>query len=120
MAKSDEEFLRSWLKQKLRRISFQWPHRKTALKNARVSRGKYECSICKEEDIDVLYGPKEIVLDHIDPVVDPFDGWIDWNNYIIRLFSPEDNWQVVCKHHHEIKTAIENEVRREEKRLDKS
>lgn len=109
MIKKEQE----WLKRELRRISYKWPARKEALKAARVSRGKYICAICLEDSIDALYGPKEINLDHIDPVIDPLDGFIDWNNYIDRLFCPEDNWQVLCKHHHDVKTRIENEVRKQ-------
>lgn len=109
-----ENFLRSWLTQKLRRISYQWPARKEALRRARISRGKYRCAMCDDED--KIYGRKEIVLDHKDPVIDPFEGWIGWDEYLRRLFCPEDNWQVLCKDHHDIKTAIENEIRRDTKK----
>ncbi len=115
--------LKSWLSQKLRRLSFQWPPRKAAIRKARVSRGKYVCAMCQEASIEALYGPKEIVLDHRNPVIDPFDGWIDWNTYISRLFCEEDNWQVLCRDHHDMKTTLENEIRKDirkdEKKLDK-
>lgn len=107
--------LQNWLRQKLRRISFQWPARKQALKDARVSRGKYKCHMCEEAGIDVLYGPKEMVLDHIDPVICPFTGWVDWNTYIERLFCARDGWQAICKDHHAAKTVLENEIRKDTK-----
>lgn len=117
--KSDEKHLKAWLTQKLRRLSYQWPARKQAIRNARVSRGKYECAMCKEAGIEALYGPKQIVLDHIHPVIDPFDGWVDWNNYIERLFCDVDNWQVLCKDHHDMKTTLENEIRKDVKKDEK-
>ena len=107
-----EDFVRAWLTQKLRRLSYQFPYRKNLLRRARVSRGKYKCAMCEEAGIETLYGPKEINLDHIDPVVQVEFGFIDWNTYIGRLFCPEENWQVLCKDHHNTKSFLENELRK--------
>ena len=109
----EEKFLKSWLVQKLRRISYQWPARKAAKKAARVSRGKYECAMCKDAGVEKLYGPKEIVLDHIEPVISVEEGFIDWNNYIVRLFCEESGFQVLCKSCHDIKTYLENDIRKQ-------
>ena len=61
----------TWVKGVLRSASFRWKPRGEALKAARVERGKYKCASCEE-----LFGPKEIILDHIDPVVDPKVGFV--------------------------------------------
>lgn len=111
--KEAEAFLRAWLIQKLRRLSYQWPSRKEAIKAARVERGKYECAMCKAAEVDKLYGPKEIVADHIDPVISVEEGFVDWNIYLKRLFCAENGFQVLCKSCHEIKTYLENDIRRQ-------
>ena len=99
--------LQHWLIQKIRRISYQYPPRKDAIKKARVSRGKYKCALCLGEE----FGPKDIQLDHIEPVINPHEGFQDWNTYIDRLFVDIDGWQVCCKECHKIKTFQENAVR---------
>jgi len=109
----EEKHLRSWLIQKLRRISYQWPARKAALKAARVSRGKYECVMCKEAGVEALYGPKDINVDHVEPVVSVEDGWVNYDTYINRLFCSDSNFQILCKPCHEIKSYLENDIRRQ-------
>jgi 5-methylcytosine-specific restriction endonuclease McrA len=105
----------AWLKHGLRRLSYKWPARYKTKVKARVSRGKYECSQCKE-----IVGQKEIQIDHIDPVIG-VEGWVDWNTYIERLFVEESQLQAICKKCHTEKSNAENSVRREakKKKLDK-
>jgi len=103
--------MEDWLRKELRRIAYKWKPRKTAYVNARVSRGKYRCAYCGE-----LFGPKDIQLDHIKPVIDPQTGFVDWNTYIERLFCPLENYQALCKPCHKIKSENENKIRREVKR----
>lgn len=105
---------RHWLTNKLRRLSYQWPPRKQAIKNARLDRGIYQCATCEGK-----FGPKEIQLDHITPVVDEEIGWVDWNTYIDRLFCSEENFQVLCKPCHAAKTFFEQEIRKQVKRENK-
>jgi 5-methylcytosine-specific restriction endonuclease McrA len=107
--------LRHFLTNKLRRISYQWPDRKKAIKDARVARGKYRCNSCLGEN----FGPKDIQLDHIIPVIDEEMGFIDWNTYIERLFCEVDNFQVLCKPCHSAKTFFEQEIRKQVKRENK-
>lgn len=116
MATKKHPILRHWLTNKLRRLSYQWPPRKQAIKNARIARGQYKCATCEG-----TFGPKEIQLDHIQPVVDEEIGFIDFNTYIERLFCVEDNFQVLCKPCHAAKTFFEQEIRKQvkhEKRKD--
>jgi len=99
--------LRHWLTHKLRRLSYQWSPRKEAIKKARVDRGKYRCAICQGE----MFGPKDIQLDHIQPVIDPHNGFENWDTYINRLFCEEDGFQVCCKTCHKYKSMMENQIR---------
>jgi 5-methylcytosine-specific restriction endonuclease McrA len=99
--------IRHWLTNKLRRLSYQWPSRKEAIRKARIERGVYRCAICEGS-----FKPKEIQLDHIDPVIDPHIGFTNWDDYINRLFVGEDGWQILCRVCHEFKTKFENEIRK--------
>lgn len=102
--------LKHWLVNKLRRISYQWPPRKEAIKKGRVERGKYRCNICEG-----IFGPKEIQLDHIIPVIDEEDGFQNWDTYLDRLFCDSEGFQVLCKSCHKYKSEFENIVRRQAK-----
>jgi hypothetical protein len=108
-AKEKEFNIQHWLSQKLRRISYQYPPRKEAIKRDRVARGKYRCNSCGGEN----FGPKDIQLDHTEAVIDPVKGFQDWNTYIARLFCDVDGWKILCKQCHEAKTFLENNVRRQ-------
>lgn len=110
--KTNEKFLEHWLKQKLRRISYQYPARKEVQKKARISRGKYRCASCLGEN----FGPRDIQMDHIVPVIDPHTGFTTWQDYIERLFVDESGWSVLCRPCHESKTIRENLIRKEVKR----
>lgn len=117
-SKSKKPNLEHWLKNKLRRASYMWPPRKEAIVNARVERGKYKCNSCEN-----IFGPKEIQLDHINPVINEEEGFVDWNTYIERLFCSTELFQVLCKPCHEMKTFFENEIRtqaRQDKRKEKA
>jgi 5-methylcytosine-specific restriction endonuclease McrA len=95
----------------LRKATLKWPPRTAAKIKARAQRGLYICASCSE-----LFGPRQIVLDHIIPAIDPDVGFVDWNTYISRLFCPADNFQVICKSCHRGKTTAENARRREAKK----
>ena len=96
----------SWLIQQLRRISVRWPEVTKAKARARISRGVYECALCKEE-----FGVKHIQVDHRNPVVDPYTGFTGWDNFIKRLFVDAEDLQILCKPCHKTKTAKENASR---------
>lgn len=106
--------LKNFLTNKLRRLSYQWPPRKYAIQNARIERGIYKCNSCEGQ-----FGPKEIQLDHIIPVIDEEVGFVNWDIYIERLFCNEENFQVLCKPCHETKTFFEQEIRKQVKRENK-
>lgn len=55
-------------------------------------------------------GTPELYADHVEPVVDPKTGFVDWNTHYKRLF--EGACQPLCKACHAKKTKIENAARR--------
>ena len=71
----------------------------------------YLCSICCKE-----FTNHEVEVDHVDPVVDPEQGFIDWDTYISRLFSPKENYQLLCKSCHKEKTDQEKATKRKLKK----
>jgi hypothetical protein len=97
----------TFVKGLLRRGSFHWKPRNEALKLARVERGKYKCAMCEE-----LFGPREVILDHIDPVVDPKQGFVGFDTYIERLYCDVEGFQVLCNACSDAKTLVEDEMRK--------
>lgn len=91
-----------WIMHELRRIHSKWPPRKKVYVDARVSRGQYKCAHCGH-----IFRPKEIDVDHIKPAISVDRGFVDWNEYIERLFPDESGYQVLCKECHKIKTHKE-------------
>jgi 5-methylcytosine-specific restriction endonuclease McrA len=66
----------------------------------------YKCAKCKK-----VYPSREVQVDHIQPVVDPIVGFVNWDEYIDRLFCEESNLQVLCLTCHDGKTKKEKIVR---------
>lgn len=107
--------LQHWLVQKIRRISYQYPARKEAIKKARVARGQYKCAGCGG-----VFKHGEFQLDHVQPVIDPHTGFTDWNSFMERMFCDIDGWQILCKDLcHKYKTQRENEIRKQVKKENK-
>lgn len=67
----------------------------------------YRCSSCKEE-----FPRKEVVADHIKPIVDPKKGFIDFNTWIVRGFVALKALQCMCKGCHKVKTNEERTKRK--------
>lgn len=118
---SDKEYekeLKRFIIPKLRSASYRWRYRSQAIKNARKSRGVYECAHCKSE---LKNG--EYVLDHKEPVV-PLTGWDgkDWTSYIRRMFCKTEGFQMLCETCHDIKSDTEDQIRKmhREKKKNKS
>lgn len=75
----------------------------------------YLCNGCKKE-VPYTTGKtkarkQNVFVDHINPVVDPKEGFVSWDEFIKRLFCEEENLQLLCKSCHDKKTAQEKEVR---------
>ncbi len=65
----------------------------------------FKCACCKED-----FPAKKIQLDHIIPLVDAC-GFVDWGDYIERMFVEEHGWQVLCLECHKEKTNKEKAAR---------
>lgn len=103
----------------LRRASYRWPGRYTAMKAAHVDRNAYKCAACQG-----VFPKKEIRLDHVEPVV-PVDGFknkesFDLHEFAERLLVEESGFQVLCDTCHNNKSKIENTERRKNKAKKKS
>lgn len=96
-----------WLINQLRSLSRDWPPKERAITAARVAPGKYRCAGCS-----VLFERHKLKADHIDPVVDPVDGFQGIGTYAERLFVSEECWQALCAPCHQTKTNAENTTRR--------
>lgn len=97
--------LRTKITQALRRTWFYSPDRNAVTKRCRVKGKGFKCEGCH------LIVDK-IAIDHIEPVVNTKDGFIDWNTYIDQLFVDETKQQGLCKDCHSAKSRVEQELRK--------
>jgi hypothetical protein len=70
----------------------------------------YKCFKCQQE-----FNSNNVQVDHIEPVV-PVNipaKHLSMNTLIDRLFCDESNLQILCKEHHNEKSKLENELRKE-------
>ncbi len=114
----------SFIKSALR--GARWAPRYECIKRAKVGYGLYKCDLCGTVGPPTLPPEegkksriKNIAADHIDPVVDPNVGFVDWNTFIERLFVELPGWQALCHKCHSIKTREENQIARERRESDK-
>lgn len=101
----------SFVKSALRSKSRFWLPASEVKKAAKRAYGLYECAQCHQ-----IVRAKDTVIDHIEPVVDPYQNPtdFDWNLFIERLFCEKQGLQLLCKLcHTEGKTAEENSIRRD-------
>lgn len=96
----------NFVKSQLRRISvWKWNAGNVAMDRQRLERGLYQCESCKGS-----FGPKQINRDHVEPVI-AVTGWVNWEEYINRLFVKSEGIQILCIACHECKTQTENILR---------
>lgn len=112
----------------LRKASLKWYARNKAYEKAKTPNGTFstgrtkyawKCATCGE-----LFKKKDTQADHMDPVV-PIGGFangmpVDFNEFIVRLFCSDKNWQILCKSCHKEKSAKEAGDRSVQKKIDKS
>ena len=101
----------------LRAAMRRWPPKWKALNEAKVGKKKnrhtgrmaehYLCADCGD-----VFIAREVQVDHITPVVNPEDGFVDWETYLDRMFCEADNLQVLCKACHKVKTNDERKKRK--------
>lgn len=63
---------------------------------------QYRCNVCQS-----FVGSTKVSVDHISPVVDVQQGFVDFNTFIRRLFCDASNLQVICDGCHNTKTQAE-------------
>ncbi len=87
-----------------------WPPRELALRKA--AKGALRvCAHCKDS-----FWPKEVQVDHIQPVINPLTGFVSYDEYYKRRFVLDDSLQILCKACHSKKSIKENAVRRKVKK----
>jgi 5-methylcytosine-specific restriction endonuclease McrA len=67
---------------------------------------QYQCNVCSQ-----WTKSSAIAVDHILPVVDVQNGFVDWNEFVARLFCEASNLQVICDDCHQKKTNAERFAR---------
>ena len=102
----------NFIKSALRAASSRWAPKYSCLKQAKVAYGKYKCAQCGK-----IFGPTSMKVDHVQPVVDPIKGFQGWDEYVGRLFIEVDGFQALCVTCHNAKSILENELRRQSKKL---
>lgn len=110
----------SFIKSVIRMGSRKWPQKYEALNRALIGKrldprtgkmsNRYKCAGCNN-----LFKATEVQVDHIDPVVSVEDGFIDWNEYIMRMYCEADGFQILCSECHGVKTENERKQRKEKK-----
>jgi 5-methylcytosine-specific restriction endonuclease McrA len=63
---------------------------------------QYCCNVCQQWTKSTL-----IAVDHKIPVIDVENGFVDWNEFVTRLFCDASNLQVICDACHNTKTNAE-------------
>jgi 5-methylcytosine-specific restriction endonuclease McrA len=54
----------------------------------------YTCAVCGRK-----FKRTEVAADHIDPVIEIEEGFVDWNTFVERLgWERKDNLQVICNY----------------------
>lgn len=117
----------SFITSALRGALMRWGPKSRCISNARVERGRYRCEHCKEigpATLPALEGNKRrrknIVADHINPIVDPSTGFIDWNDWIAKAFVEINGLQALCWQCHTNKTNDERAVAKARRDREKS
>jgi len=106
-------FIMGVLRAGVRKWEQFWQAKKDASVGRRVNKktGKlaehYLCADCGG-----LFVARDIQVDHVDPVIEPAVGFVDWDTTIDRMFCEKDNLQVLCKECHKAKTNRERKERK--------
>ena len=107
-----EAKFKSFIKGNLRSATRKWKPIQDCLREARVSRGLYLCAGCGEHVPNTTKDEngkrvKNVLVDHIKPIIDPTTGWVSWDDTIERMFCEKDNLQLLCYACHKVKTDEE-------------
>lgn len=104
----------SFITSMLRSGTQRWAPIQKCKKDANVRRGVYLCAECKEEVPPTIKvgrkREKNIYVDHILPIVDPEVGFVNWDEYIERMFVEAEGLQLLCGKCHTEKTNEERAI----------
>lgn len=113
----------SFIKGALRAAGQRWPPKFAVRKKAQRDRGIYLCAGYEKRAHRVpvtnlvggQYGKRvnNVFVDHIDPIIDPVEGFTTWDNVIERMFVEEAGLQVLCAECHKKKTTQERNLRKQ-------
>lgn len=113
----------SFITSLLRAGTMKWGPKNNCLKKARVSRGMYLCEGCGETVPSSLPPPegkkrriKNILADHINPIVDPKVGFVSWDEWISRAFVEAEGYQALCHKCHTEKSNEERQIAAERRK----
>ena len=117
-----EARLHSFIKSALRWASQKWGPRNESKKRARIKRGIYICEgyKCKAHEVPASIKVNDkrvnnVIVDHIDPVIDPVKGFQSWDDTIKRMFCEIEGFQILCYKCSKHKTQDEREIRKKNK-----
>jgi 5-methylcytosine-specific restriction endonuclease McrA len=108
-----KSFITSCLRGGFRRFPPKYETLKDAFVDKRLNEktnrvgSHYKCASCNK-----VFPTKDVQVDHINPIVDPNEGFISWDIFINNLFCEASNLQVLCKPCHKLKTLTENKERK--------
>lgn len=116
-----EARFKSFITSALRRAA--WPPKFRVVDEAFVKVGPNpktgrKCKLSRCNGCGELFAKRDLFSDHIEPVVDPAVGFVDWNTYIQRMFIEIDGYQVLCDECHNEKTNKEKQQAKERRSLD--
>lgn len=117
---------RSFVKSALRSATVRWAPIQECKKQARVSRGLYECAECKQHvpptvrDEAKRQRTNNIFVDHISPIIDPETGFVSWDVTIERMFCEMENLALLCKSCHDTKSQAERDVATQRRQKEKT
>ena len=115
---------RSFIKSGLRRMSTRWKPKYDVKKEARHSvkipneKGRLVfhslCNGCGE-----IVPETTATVDHINPIINPYIGFTNWDDVIQALFCEEEGLQVLCRPCHDAKTREEKSIDTERRRKER-
>lgn len=115
----------AFIKNQLRGGTRKWGPMHDCLSKARISRGLYRCDGCGSEvpATTTVEGSrkrtKNIIVDHIKPVIDPAVGFTTWDSFIEGLFCEMNNLQALCLQCHTEKTNEERAIAKDRRAKEK-
>ena len=107
-------------------MTVKWGPIQRCKKLARTRRGYYKCAAC-EQEVPATLPPKEggkrriknAIIDHIEPVIDPYKGFQGWDEVVKRMFVEIDGFQCLCHACHQEKCAEERRIATERRQNEK-